>query len=74
VRLLVRLTGRLADGWAAPIPSYLPYEAWADAQRAIDQGARAADRDPRRITRIPQLGVAADHDLPTHLRVRNVRP
>jgi alkanesulfonate monooxygenase SsuD/methylene tetrahydromethanopterin reductase-like flavin-dependent oxidoreductase (luciferase family) len=50
-----RLTGRLADGWAAPIPSYLPYEAWADAQRTIDESARAAGRDPRRITRIAQL-------------------
>jgi alkanesulfonate monooxygenase SsuD/methylene tetrahydromethanopterin reductase-like flavin-dependent oxidoreductase (luciferase family) len=50
-----RLTGRLADGWAAPIPSYLPYEAWADAQRTIDDSARAAGRDPRRITRIAQL-------------------
>jgi nicotinamidase-related amidase len=26
---LLATTGRLADGWAAPIPSYLPYERWA---------------------------------------------
>jgi alkanesulfonate monooxygenase SsuD/methylene tetrahydromethanopterin reductase-like flavin-dependent oxidoreductase (luciferase family) len=50
-----RLTGRLADGWAAPIPSYLPYEDWAGAQETIDEGARAAGRDPRQITRIAQL-------------------
>jgi alkanesulfonate monooxygenase SsuD/methylene tetrahydromethanopterin reductase-like flavin-dependent oxidoreductase (luciferase family) len=50
-----RLTGRLADGWAAPIPSYLPYEDWPDAQQTIDEAARAAGRDPAEITRIAQL-------------------
>jgi alkanesulfonate monooxygenase SsuD/methylene tetrahydromethanopterin reductase-like flavin-dependent oxidoreductase (luciferase family) len=32
----LHLTGRLADGWAAPIVSYLPYERWGWAQEAID--------------------------------------
>jgi alkanesulfonate monooxygenase SsuD/methylene tetrahydromethanopterin reductase-like flavin-dependent oxidoreductase (luciferase family) len=49
------LTGRLADGWAAPIPSYLPYEHWADAQRRIDVAAREAGRSPDQIRRIAQV-------------------
>jgi alkanesulfonate monooxygenase SsuD/methylene tetrahydromethanopterin reductase-like flavin-dependent oxidoreductase (luciferase family) len=50
-----RLTGRLGDGWAAPIPSYLPYQDWPGAQEEIDEAARAAARDPAEITRIAQL-------------------
>jgi len=49
------LTGRLADGWAAPIPSYLPYEEWAEAQRRIDIAARQAGRSPEQIRRIAQV-------------------
>jgi alkanesulfonate monooxygenase SsuD/methylene tetrahydromethanopterin reductase-like flavin-dependent oxidoreductase (luciferase family) len=52
---MLAVTGRVADGWAAPIPSYLPYQAWPGAQQAIDQAARAAGRDPEEITRIAQL-------------------
>lgn len=51
----MRLTGRVADGWAAPIPAYLPYEAWPAAQRAIDQAARTGGRDPGAIARIAQV-------------------
>jgi alkanesulfonate monooxygenase SsuD/methylene tetrahydromethanopterin reductase-like flavin-dependent oxidoreductase (luciferase family) len=51
----LRLTGRLADGWAAPIPSYLPYDKWASANRRIDDAARDAGRDPRDVRRIAQL-------------------
>jgi alkanesulfonate monooxygenase SsuD/methylene tetrahydromethanopterin reductase-like flavin-dependent oxidoreductase (luciferase family) len=49
------LTGRLADGWAAPIPSYLPYEKWPAAHDAIDAAATAAGRDPRAVRRIAQI-------------------
>lgn len=49
------LTGRLADGWAAPIPSYLPYEDRPEALAAIDAGVREAGRDPSDVTRIAQL-------------------
>ncbi|TNC19393.1 LLM class flavin-dependent oxidoreductase [Amycolatopsis alkalitolerans] len=49
------LTGRLADGWAAPIASYLPYEKWPEANAILDQAATAAGRRPRDIRRIAQL-------------------
>lgn len=51
----LRLTGRIADGWAAPIASYLPYQKWAKANLVIDDAARSAGRDPRKIRRIAQL-------------------
>jgi hypothetical protein len=38
--------GRLADGWAAPIPSYLPYERWSPVQQQIDTARRAATLAP----------------------------
>lgn len=50
-----RLTGRLADGWAAPIPSYLPYEAWSAANDTISAAAQGAGRDPGDVLRIAQL-------------------
>jgi len=49
------LTGRVADGWAAPIPSYLPYERWAESNRIIDRAAVDAGREPSEIRRIAQL-------------------
>jgi len=55
---LLETTGRLADGWAAPIPSYLPYERWGEAQTRIDSAARAAGRDPSAIRRLAQVAGA----------------
>lgn len=49
------LTGRIADGWAAPIASYLPYEKWAEAHRTLDDAAVVAGREPRAVRRIAQL-------------------
>lgn len=49
------LTGRIADGWAAPIASYLPYEKWAEANRIIDEAAEGAGRDPGAVRRIAQV-------------------
>lgn len=49
------LTGRLGDGWAAPIPHYLPYERWGRSQQLITDSALEAGRDPASITRIAQL-------------------
>jgi alkanesulfonate monooxygenase SsuD/methylene tetrahydromethanopterin reductase-like flavin-dependent oxidoreductase (luciferase family) len=47
------LTGRVADGWAAPLmSSYLPPAAAAESQAVIDRAAREAGRDPREIRRI----------------------
>jgi alkanesulfonate monooxygenase SsuD/methylene tetrahydromethanopterin reductase-like flavin-dependent oxidoreductase (luciferase family) len=60
---LLEATGRLADGWAAPIPSYLPYERWGEAQARIDGAGRAAGRDPRTIRRLAQV-VGAVTDPP----------
>jgi alkanesulfonate monooxygenase SsuD/methylene tetrahydromethanopterin reductase-like flavin-dependent oxidoreductase (luciferase family) len=55
------LTGRLADGWAAPIPHYLPYEKWSAAQDRIDAAARDAGRDPADVLRMAQLvGLVTD--------------
>ncbi|GAB2650406.1 LLM class flavin-dependent oxidoreductase [Kribbella swartbergensis] len=51
----MELTGRLADGWAAPIPKYLPYEQWAEANAIIDKAAEAAGRDPADVLRIAQV-------------------
>src|SRR6266498_487481 len=63
---LLETTGRLADGWAAPIPSYLPYERWGEAQTRIDSAARAAGRDPRAIRRLAQVvGAVTDPPGPT---------
>ncbi len=52
---MLHLTGRLADGWAAPIVSYLPYERWLWAQEAIDHSARQAGRDPSSVLRLANL-------------------
>jgi alkanesulfonate monooxygenase SsuD/methylene tetrahydromethanopterin reductase-like flavin-dependent oxidoreductase (luciferase family) len=46
------LTGRKADGWAAPLMNYLPPAATAEAQEVIDSAAREAGRDPSAIRRI----------------------
>ena len=55
------LTGRLGDGWAAPIPHYLPYEKWTATQDRIDSAAREAGRDPSDVMRMAQLvGVVTD--------------
>ncbi|TCO32436.1 luciferase-like monooxygenase [Kribbella steppae] len=51
----MQLTGRLADGWAAPIPRYLPYDGWAGANAIIDEAAKAAGRDPAEVVRIAQI-------------------
>ncbi|MFK3978867.1 LLM class flavin-dependent oxidoreductase [Micromonospora sp. NPDC050397] len=57
-----RLTGRLADGWAAPIPSYLPYERWAPANATIDRAAQESGRSPASVTRVAQIvGTITDH-------------
>ena len=46
------LTGRVADGWAAPLMNYRPPAVAAEAQAVIDRAAREAGRDPREIRRI----------------------
>ena len=46
------LTGRVADGWLAPLMNYQPPAAAAEAQAVIDRAAREAGRDPGEIRRI----------------------
>ena len=46
------LTGRLADGWVAPLMNYQPPAEAVDAQAVIDGAARTAGRDPSEIRRI----------------------
>jgi alkanesulfonate monooxygenase SsuD/methylene tetrahydromethanopterin reductase-like flavin-dependent oxidoreductase (luciferase family) len=46
------LTGRKADGWAAPLMNYLPPVAAAEAQKVIDRAALEAGRNPAEIRRI----------------------
>lgn len=48
----LRLTGRIADGWAASIPSYVPYERWPASMRYVDDGALEAGREPGEVFRI----------------------
>ncbi|HTE63326.1 MAG TPA: LLM class flavin-dependent oxidoreductase [Solirubrobacteraceae bacterium] len=46
------LTGRVADGWAAPLMNYLPPAAAAESHTVIDRAAREAGRDPGEIRRM----------------------
>jgi alkanesulfonate monooxygenase SsuD/methylene tetrahydromethanopterin reductase-like flavin-dependent oxidoreductase (luciferase family) len=51
---MVRLTGRLADGWLPSVPR-LPLEEIPARQTAIDEAARSAGRDPASIRRIANV-------------------
>lgn len=51
---MVRLTGRLADGWLPSVPR-LPLEEVPPRQKAIDEAAKAAGRDPTDIKRIANV-------------------
>jgi alkanesulfonate monooxygenase SsuD/methylene tetrahydromethanopterin reductase-like flavin-dependent oxidoreductase (luciferase family) len=51
-RRMLRLTGRLADGWLPSLgPNYMSTEDAPRMQAAVDEGARAAGRDPAEIVR-----------------------
>jgi alkanesulfonate monooxygenase SsuD/methylene tetrahydromethanopterin reductase-like flavin-dependent oxidoreductase (luciferase family) len=61
-RRALALTGRVADGWAAPLMNYYPPAAIAESQTVIDRAAREAGRDPgeiRRIYNVPGAFTAA---------------
>jgi alkanesulfonate monooxygenase SsuD/methylene tetrahydromethanopterin reductase-like flavin-dependent oxidoreductase (luciferase family) len=62
------LTGRKADGWAAPLMNYMPPIAAAEAQEVIDGAARAAGRDPREIRRIYNMPGAFTRIAPAPAR------
>ncbi|MFF2554534.1 LLM class flavin-dependent oxidoreductase [Nocardia sp. NPDC058058] len=67
------LTGRIADGWAAPIPHYLPYEKWQATQAIISAAAIDAGRQPTDITRMAQL-VGTITDTPGSVTLRGENP
>jgi alkanesulfonate monooxygenase SsuD/methylene tetrahydromethanopterin reductase-like flavin-dependent oxidoreductase (luciferase family) len=52
---MMRVVGRLADGWIPSLPR-LPVEEVPPRQQAIDEAARAAGRDPATIRRIANVG------------------
>jgi alkanesulfonate monooxygenase SsuD/methylene tetrahydromethanopterin reductase-like flavin-dependent oxidoreductase (luciferase family) len=58
------LTGRKADGWAAPLMNYLPPADAAGAHEVIDSAARAAGRDPSSIRRIYNIPGEFTRDVP----------
>lgn len=51
---MVRLVGKLADGWIPSLPT-LPLEEVPRRQQMIDDAARRAGRDPARIRRLANL-------------------
>jgi alkanesulfonate monooxygenase SsuD/methylene tetrahydromethanopterin reductase-like flavin-dependent oxidoreductase (luciferase family) len=60
---MMRVVGRLADGWIPSVPR-LPLEEVPPRQRAIDEAARAAGRDPASIRRIANVsGRIADGEV-----------
>jgi len=67
------LTGRVADGWAAPLMNYRPPAQAAEAQTIIDRAAREAGRDPREIRRIYNLPGAFTAAAPAPARVATAR-
>ena len=51
---MIRLVGRLADGWIPSLPR-LPLDEVPRRQAMIDEAARAAGRDPERIRRVANV-------------------
>jgi alkanesulfonate monooxygenase SsuD/methylene tetrahydromethanopterin reductase-like flavin-dependent oxidoreductase (luciferase family) len=51
---MMRVVGRLADGWIPSLPR-MPVEEVPPRQQAIDEAARKAGRDPRSIRRIANV-------------------
>jgi alkanesulfonate monooxygenase SsuD/methylene tetrahydromethanopterin reductase-like flavin-dependent oxidoreductase (luciferase family) len=56
---MIRLIGRLADGWVPSIPR-LPLEDVPPRRRALDEAAESAGRDPSEIRRIANLNGRID--------------
>ena len=65
---MVRLTGERADGWLPSVPR-LPLEEVPPRQRAIDDAAKAAGRDPADIRRVANVnGAITDGESQGFLR------
>ena len=59
---MMRVVGRLADGWIPSLPR-LPLEEVPGRQALIDEAAEKAGRDPAKIRRVANLnGVIGDGD------------
>jgi alkanesulfonate monooxygenase SsuD/methylene tetrahydromethanopterin reductase-like flavin-dependent oxidoreductase (luciferase family) len=56
---MLRVTGRLADGWLPSVPR-LPVEDLDARNAAIDEAARRAGRDPSQIVRACNLALTGD--------------
>jgi alkanesulfonate monooxygenase SsuD/methylene tetrahydromethanopterin reductase-like flavin-dependent oxidoreductase (luciferase family) len=56
---MLRLTGRLGDGWL-PSLSYIERDEVPRKQRAIDEAAERAGRDPAEIRRVANTGVEGE--------------
>jgi len=52
---MLRLIGRLADGWLPSVGSYLRPEALPAMQRIVDEAAAKAGRDPAEVRRMVNL-------------------
>lgn len=60
---MLRLTGRLGDGWLPSVGgSYMDPADVPARQRAIDEAAKRAGRDPGAIVRAANVGVGGDGD------------
>jgi len=58
---MLRVTGRLADGWIPSLPRMLPLDELPARRAALDEAARAAGRDPSDVVRIANVsGKIAD--------------
>lgn len=58
---MLRLVGRLADGWL-PSAAYCPPDQLPAMNRAIDEAAAAAGRDPAAIRRLYNIDASFDAD------------
>jgi alkanesulfonate monooxygenase SsuD/methylene tetrahydromethanopterin reductase-like flavin-dependent oxidoreductase (luciferase family) len=61
---MLRVTGRLADGWLPSIPR-LPLDEVPARQEAIDEAARRAGRDPSHVKRVTNVGDGVLGDDPS---------
>ncbi len=59
---ILRLTGRLADGWL-PSLGYIDFDGLVAASATIDDAARSAGRQPGEIRRILNVGVTDPDEL-----------
>jgi len=57
---MLRLIGAKADGWLPSLPGYLTVEDAPARQRAIDEAARRAGRDPAEIVRAANVNLQGD--------------